>query len=301
MTEAETVAPDPRQEPCPNCGDTATGNYCPTCGQQKAERKLTLKRVLKDAIEDQLSFNSGLSRTVRSLLFKPGHLTVEYLRGRIASYIPPFRLYLITSFLMFLVLQTFGGRGGALVQFSAADMSTDSASVARVDSTRQERVTAGDTTDFNLPLGDGALEDRARAKIDRIKKLEGAEMNRLFAREFWGRLPIVIILLVPGFAALIGLLYWRHHLVYVEHFIFALHVHAFAFLAVSVMVMTNKTISMILAAGIAVYTLLALRRVYGQTLLKTILKLFVLGIAYMIMLLPVILTGIALALMFMPV
>ena len=46
---------------------------------------------------------SSWSRTLSSLLLHPGHLTREYVAGRIVRYIPPFRLYLLCSVLCFLV------------------------------------------------------------------------------------------------------------------------------------------------------------------------------------------------------
>jgi hypothetical protein len=292
---------DPRQEPCPNCGDATVGNYCPACGQRKTLRRLSLRHVLKDAIDDQLSFNSSLSRTMKTLMFRPGVITTEYLAGRIASYIPPFRLYLVTSFLMFLVIGMFGGRGGAIVKLDNDNIRTDSAAVAQRDSIRRERQADGDTTEMNLPLGDGALEARARAKLERVKKMDRDEMNRMFEREFWNRMPVVLILLVPAFAGIIALLYWRHHRVYVEHFIFALHVHAFGFIVLSAMILTNRWVAMVLAAWVAVYLLLALRRVYNQGWIKSTLKLSVLVVTYLIMLLPALMAGIAIAVAFMPV
>jgi hypothetical protein len=114
-------------------------------------------------------------------------------------------------------------------------------------------------------------------------------------------MPIVIILLVPAFAGIIALLYWRHHRVYVEHFIFALHVHAFSFLILSAMILTNRWISMVLGLWVAVYLLLALRRVYNQGWIKSTLKLSVLMVAYLIMLVPALIAGIGIALMLMPV
>ncbi len=51
------------------------------------------------------------------LAFRPGVLTQDYLRGRRASYTPPFRMYLILSVAFFL-LATLGGNPGADLTFN---------------------------------------------------------------------------------------------------------------------------------------------------------------------------------------
>jgi len=79
-------------EPCLNCGDPTYGRYCPSCGQRKLEVEVSVRTMLKDVLEDQLALSGALPRTLVSLLFRPGHLTNEYIRGRIVSYIAPFRL-----------------------------------------------------------------------------------------------------------------------------------------------------------------------------------------------------------------
>jgi hypothetical protein len=92
------------ERPCLNCGDPTPGNFCRTCGQRKVEVHVSLGRMLLEALDDQFSINSALPRTMGALLARPGHLTREYMSGRIARYIPPFRLYLVTSVLFFLSL-----------------------------------------------------------------------------------------------------------------------------------------------------------------------------------------------------
>lgn len=90
-------------EPCLNCGDTTPGRYCRACGQRKGEVRVSMRRLVAEVLEDQLSINSALPRTLTALFLHPGRLTAEYSRGRIASFIAPFRLYLVASLIFFLV------------------------------------------------------------------------------------------------------------------------------------------------------------------------------------------------------
>src|SRR5688572_7791203 len=117
---SDRVLPD--SQPCPNCGDTTPGSYCRACGQRRVARVLSLRRLVADAVEDQFSLNAALPRTLGLLFTHPGMLTTEFLRGHIANYIPPFRLYLLTSFMFFLAAAMFGcneeNDGGMRVGFS---------------------------------------------------------------------------------------------------------------------------------------------------------------------------------------
>lgn len=48
-----------------------------------------------------MDFDSRFMRTMKPLLFKPGKLTRDYLDGRRFRYVPPMRLYIFSSLLMF--------------------------------------------------------------------------------------------------------------------------------------------------------------------------------------------------------
>lgn len=59
--------------------------------------------LLRDAFGDMFELDSRLWRTLLPLLAKPGQLTQDYLEGRRARYMPPFRMYLVFSLVFFLV------------------------------------------------------------------------------------------------------------------------------------------------------------------------------------------------------
>lgn len=91
---------------CLNCGEVASlrARYCSGCGQRVGESILTVRVLLGEILEEILSLDGRLPRTVGTLLVRPGHLTREYAAGRIVRYVRPFRLYLATSIIFFLVL-----------------------------------------------------------------------------------------------------------------------------------------------------------------------------------------------------
>jgi hypothetical protein len=90
-------------ENCLNCGEVLTGQHCSHCGQRATVRVLSLWGMTRDLLGDMLDWDARIWRTLRPLAFSPGKLTQEYLRGRRASYTPPFRMYLLLSVAFFLL------------------------------------------------------------------------------------------------------------------------------------------------------------------------------------------------------
>jgi len=91
-------------ENCLNCGMALGGQYCGNCGQRSRSRLISLWELVSDAFGDLFELDSRIWRTVVPLLVRPGKLTYDYLQGRRARFMPPFRTYLVLSILFFLVL-----------------------------------------------------------------------------------------------------------------------------------------------------------------------------------------------------
>ena len=60
--------------------------------------------LVRDAFGDLFELDSRLWRTLIPLLLRPGRLTKDYLEGRRARYMPPFRMYLVLSLIFFVVV-----------------------------------------------------------------------------------------------------------------------------------------------------------------------------------------------------
>jgi len=90
-------------EACLNCGARLQGQYCARCGQRAHGRLISIWELVRDAVGDLFELDSRLWRTIIPLIFRPGTLTREYLIGRRARFMPPFRTYLVLSIVFFLV------------------------------------------------------------------------------------------------------------------------------------------------------------------------------------------------------
>lgn len=88
---------------CLNCGATLRGQYCGNCGQRARGRLISLWELVRDAVGDLFELDSRLWQTLIPLLVRPGRLTHDYLAGRRARYMPPFRMYLVLSLVFFVV------------------------------------------------------------------------------------------------------------------------------------------------------------------------------------------------------
>ena len=101
MTKPAVQLPD--HPNCLNCGAELQGQYCGQCGQRASGRLISLWELTRDAFGDLLELDSRLWRTLIPLLVRPGKLTRDYLEGRRARYMPPFRMYLVLSVIFFVV------------------------------------------------------------------------------------------------------------------------------------------------------------------------------------------------------
>jgi hypothetical protein len=96
-----------------------------------------------------------------------------------------------------------------------------------------------------------------------------------------------MFLLLPIFAFLLKLLYIRRGRLYVEHLIFSLHVHAFAFFAFTAgLLLDQSSVGWLQAtapwvdASPLLYLVLAMSHVYEQGLIKSTIKSFILLLIY---------------------
>ena len=135
------------------------------------------------------------------------------------------------------------------------------------------------------------LETRAREKFG-----EHGTNIQLFLVTLMSNLPYMMFACIPLFAFVLKLLYIRRRIFYIDHLVYALHIHSFAYIAVMLIILItvglNRTIPGIFAGWIiaalwftfAVQVFLSIRRVYRQGWFFTVFKFFLGGLAYLIVL-----------------
>ncbi len=83
------------------------GRYCHVCGQENVEPHESFWQLTTHLIYDIVHFDSKFFVTLKTLLFRPGVLTHEYIRGRRVSFLHPVRMYIFTSTIFFLLFFLF--------------------------------------------------------------------------------------------------------------------------------------------------------------------------------------------------
>jgi Protein of unknown function (DUF3667) len=265
---------DAAATPCRNCGAHLAGRYCAQCGQAAGVHVPSTREIVLEAIEGLTHLDSRLWRTLQALWFRPGKLTLEFIAGRRAAYLPPFRLYLVLSLIFFLVESLSADR----VNFVVFDLD------------------AGQASTHPLRCEDISLSALGRNWGPRITHA-CQEAQRDKGARLWGiaihEMPKAMFFFLPVIAFLQMLMYWwpRHR--YAEHLLFFLHLHAFFFSVMTAVALAADagaalpaasrgldTLVTLLLWTVPVYTLLALRRVFRRGWALTLVKAAALFIVY---------------------
>lgn len=91
---------------CLNCRFPFQGHeiFCPECGQKNKLAKITLGSFLNEVFKGFTSWDAKFWKTILPLLIKPGKVTKDYIKGKRTRYVNPFRFYIITSIIFFLLI-----------------------------------------------------------------------------------------------------------------------------------------------------------------------------------------------------
>ncbi|MBT8088103.1 MAG: DUF4286 family protein [Gammaproteobacteria bacterium] len=150
---------------CLNCGTRLRGQYCGSCGQRARNRLISLWELLSEAFGDLFEFDSRLWRTLIPLLIRPGRLTRDYLEGRRARYMPPFRTYLVLS-VIFFVVAFFDPRDDLGLLFEPLP---EQAAEEQADSGAEREEILRDLAEDGIVIGDQLDEEQAEAVREQVE------------------------------------------------------------------------------------------------------------------------------------
>ncbi|MFZ6649509.1 DUF3667 domain-containing protein [Undibacterium sp. TJN25] len=296
---------------CANCAHPAPDNFCPACGQKTHIETPTLFEFIHEYLHHYVALEGTLTRTLWTLLTRPGHLTTEYVAGRRQRYIKPLQLYLTISFIFFVLLGLFGSvvrvipnaDGESRTQTltiiknlplgpvgkSADDRGRNKADAARELAIDEKKQAGEQAADQVKPGGQMLSSDTPwlnawGQRLERLKDDYVAHPDDTLAhlqKEAMHKLPYAVFALMPIFAFLLWITYFRRRFVYGVHLVFVLHVHAFAFL-LFLLTLLPFTLAGPLATIFIVYFIAALRKVYGGRWIPQILRALALFMVYCI-------------------
>ena len=378
---------------CENCGAPLTGEFCSQCGQHAIDYRRSILRVLLDAADSFLNWDTKFLHSMNQLLIHPWQLTNDFNAGRRARYVHPLRLYLIASIVFFLVARAVNWDSDGPIQLTAQDRTELVASLSKMIEpnsplTPEQRAQV-ELARAKLAEAQGALtaqervevknvfkayiksevrkslsaEERAKMAITmaRIPKIPDSDKHvtppppdlsaptpptdqppvptvnisptskapfhfsagppgqkksafglwlekqvkekigedgaraKLFMETLRSNIPAMMLCCIPLFAFILKILYIRKGRFYVEHLVYALHIHTFLYVAViitSLAVMgANRTvpalsgwITALMVCAIVVQIFLSIRRVYQQGWFMTLVKFLFGGFVYFVIL-----------------
>src|SRR5947209_18211575 len=128
---------------CENCGAQLVGEYCARCGQHAVDYKRSIWRVLIDAADSFLNWDTKFLSSIWVLLTRPWKLTNDFNAGRRARYVHPLRLYLLASIAFFLLARTINLESKGPIKLSAEDRSELASSLGKLTGPRSEERRVG--------------------------------------------------------------------------------------------------------------------------------------------------------------
>ena len=315
---------------CENCGAQLTGRYCAQCGQAAIDYRRSFRHVIVDVLDSFLNWDSKFFATIGLLIAKPWRLTNEFLAGKRVRYVHPLRLYLLASILFFFAVnywaKSINLQSGKLSPKDRDEIKTElknedlppaarakieqalnlespsPAATARADeqaSPKPEEHGPSGQGDFGPLLQLAAdkpstpfekwVEQHAKEKFG-----EHGANARAFLITLINNLPGMMLCCIPLFAFVLKVLYIRCKIFYIDHLIYALHIHTFAY--VGIMLITFATIGLNRIAPnmmgwiaipwivFAAQILISIRCVYRQGWFFSIFKFFVGGFVYLLVL-----------------
>lgn len=267
---ASTIRPQ-HAGACHNCHAPVSEKFCGQCGQAAHLHVASAHEFIHHFILHYVAAEGKVWRTLLALLFRPGQLTLDFVRGRRGHFIDPLRLLLTVSLLAFLLLKLMP----VLDETPAPQPAQATASAAPVPSVTE---TSGTLNNWAISTYK-QLSPAFAVNFDKFMKLPGKQQGDVFVNAWMSKGPTLALLMIPVIAFWLKLAHlgtgWR----YGEHLVFSFHLLAFALCLVSIGVLFAVLLDItriwhVSLAAVPLYMLLAIRKVYagnwGLTLLRWI-------------------------------
>ena len=278
---------------CQNCETEFKGNFCPNCGQSVKEFQRPVKFLIVDFMGNMFAFDTRFWKTLIAVLFKPGKLENDFVKGHRVKYMPPFRFYLFISFIFFLLLNIYTSR-----MMESDDIKN---ALSLIDENQSNEAIMKADSLLNTELKDVALPDSVQSPSEFLKKAPKDELQmaklkflkehpEIFLEKFLARLSWAMFLLMPFYGLLLWLFYRKSQPYYVTHFIMAINQHAFMFLIFVIALVLALLLPNLSSSFyeyflwiIPIYFIIGHQILYKQKVWKTIIKSIILAIFYFIL------------------
>jgi hypothetical protein len=230
-------------------------------------------QFVHQTIETVTHADSRLWRTLKLLWLRPGQLTIEFLEGRRASFLPPVKLYFVFSVIFFALVSLSSPRT-ALIQF--------------IHAKHQRQLSPESCNKWHF-FGDHAWTVRLTHICEDSIRDHGVNLLRAAV----DTMPDAMFVFVPLIALSHMVMYSRPRHFYAEHLLFFVHVHAFVFSLLTAWVAlhalgaiwpssrsTPVWLTYTMISVMPIYGLVALKRVFKRSWVGTVARTLVLLVIY---------------------
>ena len=162
-----------RATECLNCGHPLqlTDVYCSYCAQMNSTKKLSVGDFFEEFFSSIINYDSRFRTSIKTLLFKPGVMSREFINGKRMKYVNPFRFYLSISILFFILL-------GLIANFDEINFDNDELIEKQLENG------IGKVTVDGVPVANLAeLDSIIKAKDNRNLSLDSLLKRRKFKRD----------------------------------------------------------------------------------------------------------------------
>lgn len=315
---------------CLNCGTDVPGRYCTNCGQENIRPHESFGHLIQEFAADLVHYDSKTLLTFKYLFTKPGFITKEYVAGKRVKFVHPIKLYIFSSFVFFLLFFWLSAKND--------NDPLDKDTKVKIETARNENKEAYASLPDSIKMGDLSTEHwfrrlntfSSQKQYDSLQKTlpkqyRDNRIQRRMARYYFNatggdaetkeekqhaqeelfqhNYPKMMFVLLPLFALYLKWMYDKKKWFYADHAVFSIHLHVFFFLffLVCTALDTLFHIEVFTSFGLIVifgYLVIALRNTYGQSWGKSLLKGALVTIAYLVTLLFVFVSFVAVMTLF---
>lgn len=133
---------------CKNCRNTFQGNYCPHCGQNRHTPRFTIRNAFQNILSGFFNIDHGFSRNLIELLYRPGYMIRDYLKGKRVHYYKPFQTLFVLAALYIMGVQLIDP---ATIKLSEKEMEEEPTIASLMDDIKyQQEQTSDSCTKYYL-------------------------------------------------------------------------------------------------------------------------------------------------------
>ena len=166
---------------CKNCRNTFQGNYCPHCGQNRHTPRFTIRNAFQNILSGFFNIDHGFSRNLIELLYRPGYMIRDYLKGKRVHYYKPFQPLFVLAALYIMGVQLIDP---AAIKLSEKEMEEEPTIASLMDDIKyQQEQTSDSCTKYYLEQSITYADSAQRAQTHSLSESIQAQIDAKFSNQ----------------------------------------------------------------------------------------------------------------------